>query len=136
MVDPNRKINKHLDISSSDDDEDLNDEHIQMVKEYEEEFKDRFTEQDETFMNFCKQKAKPPVIVYPFDVFHHRGGGGGGGRYNNQRGGRNFHHPYNRNDHHDNRRNFNHQNNRYHNQRPSYNNDNHDAKRFRRDDNN
>lgn len=131
MVDPNRKIN----LVNDSDDEDFNDEHIQMVKEYEEEFKDRFTEKDEQFMEFCKQKPKPPVIVYPFDVFHHRGGGRGGGRFNNR--GRNFHHQYNRNHHHDNRRNFNNQqggDNRYHHKRPYSGGENHDNKRFRRDD--
>lgn len=130
MVDPNRKIN----LVNDSDDEDFNDEHIQMVKEYEEEFKDRFTEKDEQFMEFCKQKPKPPVIVYPFDVFHHRGGGRGG-RFNNR--GRNFHHQYNRNHHHDNRRNFNNQqggDNRYHHKRPYSGGENHDNKRFRRDD--
>lgn len=82
MVDPNRKININLpsDEDSSEED-DLNEEHVKMVKEFEEEFKDRFTERDELFMNFCRQKTKPPIIVYPFDNFyrhnnhhhHHRG---------------------------------------------------------------
>lgn len=102
-----------------------------MVKEFEEEFKDRFTEHDKEYMKYLESKTKPLIIVYPFD--EHRGGGrggyqGGGFRYNNR--GRNHHyHPYNRNQ--DNHRNFN-QQHRYQNyqQRPY----NHDNKRFRRDE--
>ena len=131
MVDPNRKIN----LVNDSDEEDFNDEHVQMVKEYEEEFKDRFTERDEQFMGFSKQKPKPPVIVYPFDAFNHRGGGGGGGggRFNNR--GRNFHHQaYNRNNHHDNRRNYNNQQQGNYHQQRHYSDGGSDNKRFRRDD--
>lgn len=131
MVDPNRKINLHHteDSDEEDDDDlaDLKDEHVQMVKEFEEEFKDRFTEQDGEFMKYLERKTKPLIVVYPFD--DHRGGGrggyqgGGSYRYNNNRGGRNHYHSY--------KRNFN-QQNRYqnHQQRPY----DHENKRFRRDE--
>jgi hypothetical protein len=138
MVDPNRKINLQNTESSASEEEDLNDEHIQMVKEYEEEFRDRFTERDEEFMNFCKQKAKPPIIVFPFDNFHnnHHRGGGGGGRWN--RGGN--HHHYHRNrpyDRNQDRRNFHYHNNQQYRPRPPHHHNNdekrYDAKRPRHD---
>jgi hypothetical protein len=138
MVDPNRKINLHHTEDSDDDDDDivadLKDEHVQMVKEFEEAFKDRFTDQDAEYMKYIERKTKPLIIVYPFD--DHRGGrggyqGGGSYRYHNNRGGRNHYHSYNRNNYQDNqRRNFN-QHNRYqnHQQRP-FDREN----RFRRDE--
>lgn len=91
MVDPNRKIN--LDLPSDEEDDSssidevipLNPAEISLVKEFEEEFRHRFTDDDTIFTEFCKQKPKPPPIVFPFDSFHHRGGGGnrrgGGGRF-------------------------------------------------------
>lgn len=131
MVDPNRKIN----LENNSDEDDLNDEHIEMIKEYEEEFKDRFTERDEVWTKFCATKPKPPIVVYPFDVYHHHhrgGGGGGGGRFNNR--GHNYH--YNRNQY-DNRRNFNYQNNNRFNNKRSHDESGgyDDTKRFRRDEN-
>lgn len=117
MADPNRTIN--LDLASSDqdesDDQEFAPEEIELVKEFEEEFKNRFTEDDEIFMNFCKGERKPPPIIYPFDTrdgrFHHRGRGGGGYHYNNRgrgggyRGGYrnnndNYHHHRQNNYHH------------------------------------
>lgn len=78
MADPNRKIN--LDLPSDDDDSDevLEASEITLVKEFEEEFKDRFTDEDQIFSDFCKQKPKQPPIVFPFDAFHHHGHRGGG----------------------------------------------------------
>jgi hypothetical protein len=117
MADPNRKIN--LDLTSSDpdesDDQEFGPEEISLVKEFEEEFKGRFTEDDQVFMDFCHQKPKSPPIIYPFDSHHHhhhRGGGGGGNRgYHNHRGGRGSYGHY-RNNRGDN--NY-HQNNRHQN---------------------
>lgn len=136
MVDPNRKINLHQ-TEDSDEEDEFYDEHVQMVKEFESEFKNRFTEQDEEFQKFLQQKTKPPIIVYPFDVFHrgggHHGHGGGPSRYNN-RGGRNNYHPYNRGHQDNHRRNNYNQQNRYHNQQQPRPYDQRDNKRFRRDD--
>lgn len=139
MVDPNRKINLHHTEDSDDDDDDLadlNDEHVLMIKEFEEEFKDRFTEKDEEYKKYLERKTKPLIVVYPFD--DHRSGGRGGYqggnsyRYQNNRGGRNHYNPYNRNHQDNHRRNFN-QQNRYqnHQQRPY---DQENNKRFRRDE--
>jgi hypothetical protein len=115
MADPNRKIN--LDLTSSDpdesDDQEFGPEEISLVKEFEEEFKGRFTEDDQVFMDFCHQKPKSPPIIYPFDSHHHhhhRGGGGNRG-YHNHRGGRGSYGHY-RNNRGDN--NY-HQNNRHQN---------------------
>lgn len=111
MADPNRKIN--LDLASDDSDErELDPSEISLVKEFEAKFKNRFTEDDKVFTEFCKQKPKPPPIVFPFEAFHnhrggHRGGGGGG-----HRGGR-F-------QHYGNRQNFDNQRNNY--DGPRYNN--------------
>lgn len=103
MADPNRKINLNLTSDEEEEDSDepeleLDPSEISLVKEFEEEFKDRFTEQDEVFTEFCKQKPKPPPIVFPFEAFHHNRGGhhrGGnrGGRYQSYGGnhrGQNF----------------------------------------------
>lgn len=90
MADPNRKINLDLpsDESSSDG---FEASEISLVKEFEEEFKDRFTEEDAFFTEFCKQKPKPPIIVFPFEAsFNHRGGGHRGGRFQNQGHRQNF----------------------------------------------
>lgn len=75
MADPDRKIN--LDLSSDDDSDEvvLEASEITLVKEFEEEFKYRFTDEDKVFSDFCNQKPKSPPIVFPFEEFHHRGGG-------------------------------------------------------------
>lgn len=128
MADPNRKIN--LDLPSDDDDDsdepELNPLEVSLVKEFEEEFKGRFTDEDSVFAEFCKQKPKPPPIVFPFEAFHHhhRGGRGHrGGRFQNYGQRQNF----------DNRRNnydgprYNHHNRDHHQHQPPF-------KRARRDD--
>lgn len=122
MVDPDRKIN--LDLTSEEEDSDepeLDPTEVTLVKEFEEEFKDRFTDDDKTFADFCKQKPKPPPIVFPFgDGFHHRGGyrgGNRGGRFQNYGGHRqNF----------DNHRNNYDQGSRYHQNTNHFNNRNRD----------
>lgn len=84
MADPNRKIN--LDLPSDDDSDELDPEEISLVKEFEEEFKNRFTDEDVAFTEFCKQKSKAPPIVFPFEPFHHNRGHRGnhrGGRFQN-----------------------------------------------------
>jgi hypothetical protein len=105
MADPNRKIN--LDLPSEDEEENsssleeevvFNPEEITLVKEFEEEFKHRFTEHDKVFTEFCNQKSKPPPIVFPFDSFHHHGRGGHGrgrGRFQGGRGRFQGHQRYN-----------------------------------------
>lgn len=94
MVDPNRKINLATVVGDDDSDSDLNDEHIAMIKKYEDEFKHRFTDEDIEFSNFCKEKMKPPPIVYPYERHENRRGGGrggGGGRgFNNHHGRNNY----------------------------------------------
>jgi RNMT-activating mini protein len=96
MVDPKRHLYK------------LSDEDRKFVEECEEEFKDRFTENDTEFTEFCRRPVRPPPIVDPWMQnsqrrnFQHqseggygqRGGYGGGHRgggynrrYNNNRGG-------------------------------------------------
>lgn len=125
MVDPKR----HINILSEEDQLFLN--------ECEEEFKDRFTEDDAEFQAYCAQPSPPPPVLEPWqNRNHHQGGGGGGGdRRHDGGGGRGrgrFHHyqhnnrnrdyrdrPYNRGDsghHHGNRYNSNNNrdnNNRY-----------------------
>jgi RNMT-activating mini protein len=82
MVDPKRHLYK------------LSDEDRKFVEECEDEFKDRFTEHDPEFVEFCRQPAKPPPIVDPWMQnsqrrnFQHQSEGGGGG-YGGQRGGYN-----------------------------------------------
>lgn len=123
MADPNRKINLDLPTSDeSDPDQEFEPEEISLVKKFEEEFKNRFTEDDEYFMNFCKKKLKPPPIVFPYESYGHRGGGGGnrfhrgGGRSqygNNQR----FDNRNNRGGNHSNRHRYggnNHRQQDYH----------------------
>jgi len=132
MVDPNRKIN--LDPPSDDDDDsdepELDPSEISLVKEFEEEFKDRFTDQDTVFAEFCKQKPKPPPIVFPFEPFHNNRGGNrgrGGGRFQN----------FGQRQHFDNRRNnYHHRDNRDNRNRDHYQRDQHQPpyKRARRDD--
>lgn len=105
MADPNRKINLNLPSDDDDDSEEpeyeLDPSEISLVKEFEEEFKDRFTESDQIFDEFCKQKPKPPPIVFPFDSFHR--GGHRGGRFQHYGHRQNF----------DNRRNYEGQHNSY-----------------------
>jgi len=109
MADPNRKINLNLESDDSDEPE-LDPSEITLVKEFEEEFKERFTDDDKVFSEFCKQKPKPPPIVFPFEAFnHHRGHHRGGhrGRFQNYGHRQNFdnhrsydgerHNNYNRN---------------------------------------
>lgn len=121
MADPDRKIN--LDLASSDpdesDDQEFGPEEIELVKEFEEEFKDRFTEDDQVFMDFCHRKLKPPPIIYPYDANHsnhYRGGGGnrgGRGGFNNRGRGSYGHYRNNRDNYHQNRdRHQNHQHQR------------------------
>lgn len=118
MADPNRKINLDL---PSDEEEDsssvdevilLNPAEISLVKEFEEEFKNRFTDSDTVFTEFCKQKPKPPPIVFPFESFHHnRSGSHQRGRFqgygqrqgfehrnNNYHGQNRYNHQWNRNE--------------------------------------
>ncbi|CAO1411097.1 unnamed protein product [Diamesa serratosioi] len=101
MVDPNRKINLATVVGDDDSDSDLNDEHIAMIKKYEDEFKHRFTDEDIEFSDFCKEKMKPPPIVYPYERNENRrgggrGGGGRGGRFNNHHGRNNNYNNYDR----------------------------------------
>lgn len=124
MADPNRKIN--LDLPSdedSDGNETFSPSEITLVKEFEEEFKNRFTDDDETFAEFCKQERKPPPIVFPFDhsnnSFHHNNRGGGNrGRFQpyGNRG-------YDNRRHHDNHHRD--QGNRYNNNHYNRNRDDH-----------
>lgn len=95
MVDPKRHINI------------LSEEDQLFINECEEEFKDRFTDNDDDFKAYCAQPSRPPPIVDPWQNRnfhgsgnhggHYRGGRGGRGRYNND--GRHHHnrnyHPYN-----------------------------------------
>lgn len=95
MVDPNRKINI------------LTKEQDQFLEECEEEFKNRFTEDDEEFMEFCKRPEVPPPIVDQWMMrrnfnhnrndHNHRGGyNNNRGRFNNSSGGRGGGHFYHR----------------------------------------
>lgn len=114
MADPNRKIN--LDLSSDEESDhsaelELDPTEISLVKEFEEEFSTRFTEDDKVFTDFCSEKAKPPPVVFPFDAFHHNNRGGGGGRFQHRQ------HFDNRNRNYDGNRDGNRDgNNRYNNQ--------------------
>jgi len=126
MADPNRKIN--LDLPSDDDDDDdssdepeLDPSEISLVKEFEEEFKGRFTDEDSVFTEFCKQKPKLPPIVFPFEAFHHHHRGGGHHR-GGHRGGR-FHN-YGQRQNYDNRRN-NYDGGRFHHNRDNRHRDHH-----------
>ncbi|XP_062533574.1 RNA guanine-N7 methyltransferase activating subunit [Armigeres subalbatus] len=94
MVDPKR----HINILSEEDQLFLN--------ECEEEFKDRFSEDDSAFVAYCAQPARAPPVLEPWQNRNFYGDGGGGrGRFND-RGGRGgggrFNHHHNRNrDHRD-----------------------------------
>lgn len=101
MVDPNRKINLAAVVGDDDSDSDLNDEHIAMIKKYEDEFKHRFTDEDIEFSDFCKEKMRPPPIVYPYERNDNRRGGGRGGgrgRFNNHHGRNNNYNNYDNRD--------------------------------------
>ena len=78
MVDPNRKINH------------LTEEDVEFLRECEEEFQHRYTENDEDFKKCLEKQLSTPPIVHPW-MDRHSGGnfhrGGGGGR-NNRYGGR------------------------------------------------
>lgn len=108
MVDPNRKINLHASDDSSSDDDDFNEDEIKLIKEFEEKFKDRFTENDEEFMELSKKKKKdPPILEWNFHQGHKRpyhNNRGGYRPYNHHRGGG---HPYNHNRNYDNRKRSN-----------------------------
>lgn len=104
MVDPNRKINRHL----TDDD-------AAFLVESEQEFRNRYTEADEEFAAFTEKPTKSPPVVEPWQNkqrFHH-GDSGGGCNWN-----RNNYRPHNRNHH----------GNHYYNNR---NNDNRSQRNFR-----
>jgi len=121
MADPNRKIN--LDLPSDDDSDEayveLDPSEISLVKEFEDCFKSRFTEEDKVFSDFCNTKAKPPPIVYPFDNNQHRGG---------HRGGR--FQGYGNRPHYDNRRN-NYDGRRYNNNHRNHHHD-HNQQQYKR----
>lgn len=106
MVDPNRKINH------------LTDEDVKYLNECENEFKDRFTANDEEFMAvFNKPLSEPPIVA---NWMTHRSGGNAGpsnyrghrsGNYNHRpyhqrsnRGGGNYNRNYHNNDNDSNRR--------------------------------
>jgi mRNA cap methylation, RNMT-activating mini protein len=123
MADPNRKIN--LDLPSDDDSDsaelELDPSEVSLVKEFEEEFNSRFTEDDKVFAEFCSQKPKCPPLVYPFDVYHHNNRGGGRFQHRQQYD--------NRNRNYDGNNRFNQpHNNQYHrNDRQSYTRPRYDA---------
>ncbi|XP_055547213.1 RNA guanine-N7 methyltransferase activating subunit [Wyeomyia smithii] len=84
MVDPKRHINV------------LSEEDQMFLNECEEEFKDRFSENDAEFQAYCEQAPKPPPVLHPWQNRNPHSGGqyGGrgqrrGGHYNN-RGGRSY----------------------------------------------
>lgn len=123
MVDPKR----HINILSEGDQLFLN--------ECEEEFKERWTDDDAEFQAYCAQPSPPPPVLEPWQ---NRGGGGGDRRHDGGGGGRgrgrfqhNYHHnnrnrdyrdrPYNRGEsgHHGNR--YSNSNNRDNNNRDNNN---------------
>lgn len=106
MVDPNRKINR------------LSEDDAAFLRECEQEFRNRFTENDEEFMKFCNKPTHPPPLISPWqsgrrqDTWrgnNYRGGDGGGNNYNNRR---NHQQPYHRRNN-----DFVHRNPRHHNNR-------------------
>ncbi|XP_065087227.1 RNA guanine-N7 methyltransferase activating subunit isoform X2 [Ochlerotatus camptorhynchus] len=95
MVDPKR----HINVICEEDQLFLN--------ECEEEFKDRFTEDDSEFTAYCAQQSRPPPVLEPWQSrnfqggyggggggsrgrFNDRGRGGGGGRYNSHNWNRDY----------------------------------------------
>lgn len=122
MVDPKRHINV------------LSEEDQLFLNECEEEFKDRFTEDDTEFQAYCAQPSSSPPVLEPWqNRNHHGGGGGGGGGRGRGRFQHHYHHnnrnrdyrdrPYGRDSghHHGNRYNNNNNNNRDSNNRDSNN---------------
>lgn len=92
MVDPNRKINR------------LTDDDAAFLRECEDEFRNRYTVNDEEFVAFCEKPSRDPPIISPWQTGGNRPNnqnqwrnnrGGGGGVYNN-RGNYNQHHNRNR----------------------------------------
>lgn len=81
MVDPNRKINH------------LTDEDVKYLNECENEFKDRFTENDEEFMALFNKPLPDPPIVTPW-MNHHRSGNAGSSNYRGHRYGNYNQRPY------------------------------------------
>ncbi|XP_058446172.1 RNA guanine-N7 methyltransferase activating subunit [Malaya genurostris] len=122
MVDPKR----HINVLSEEDQIFLN--------ECEEEFKDRFTENDTEFQAYCAQAAPPPPVLEPWNPRNFHGGGQGGfrggrgrydepGQYNSP--GR-FHHQNRNRDYRDRPYHYSHRGeNRYGNNRGRYNDRNH-----------
>ncbi len=82
MVDPNRKINH------------LTEEDVKYLNECENEFKDRFTENDDEFMALFNKPVSDPPIVTPW-MIHRSGNAGGPSNYRGHRSGGNYNHrPY------------------------------------------
>lgn len=101
MVDPNRKINH------------LTEEDVKYLNECENEFKDRFTENDEEFMALYNKPAADPPIVTPWMERHGRSGNSGSSNYRGHRSGNyNNQRPYH---HRSNRGGSNYHNRNYHN---------------------
>lgn len=86
MVDPHRKINI------------LSEDQQNFIEDCEEEFRGRFTEDDEEFMAYCKKARPTPPIMDPWvtrrNYNQHRGGGGGGGDGGNHNRGHHHNRPY------------------------------------------
>lgn len=101
MVDPKRNINI------------LSEEGQLFLNECEEEFKDRFTEEDAEFRAYCAQPSAPPPVLEPWQTRNYHGGagdrrhdGGGGrgrGRFQYHHHNRNRDRPYNQSGQHGNR---------------------------------
>ena len=84
MVDPNRKIN--LKTSADSSDEEITDEETRLIKEFENEFADRFTQLDPIFVEFLALPKVPIPILEHWNGPQNRRGGGRRGNYNNRRG--------------------------------------------------
>jgi len=106
MVDPNRKINR------------LSDDDTAFLRECEQEFRNRFTEDDEEFAKLESKPLRPPPIIEQWQTGRrpnqHYGGGSSGYGNNSSSGGWRNNSNYYRN------RDGNSRNNNYHNS--SYNN--------------
>lgn len=112
MVDPKRHINL------------LSEEDQLFLNECEEEFKNRFSENDEEFTAYCAQASQTPPVLEPWQNRNFQGGGGyhgGRGRFNDR--GRFQHHNRNR-DHRYHPGNSSQHGNRYNNYRGRDNNRN------------
>lgn len=75
MVDPNRKINR------------LSDDDAAFLRECEQEFRNRFTDDDSEYSEFCAKGTRPPPIVEPWHVNRRQNFGGRGGRDGGSGGG-------------------------------------------------